>query len=490
MEYKLQGGISDMNYDSEKVGVVVFRPFSTPGGNYVYDRETNSILSLSRQEYESFARLYNNEQNERDLDVLEAFRAKGYFKNSALEEIRHPQDTVISFHLENRIEKITLQVTQNCNLNCSYCTYSENKQYKNRTHANRVMSLETMRKSVDFFMQHSTNMPKVDIGFYGGEPLLGFENIKKLVAYIEQKYPYKKRSYSMTTNGTISSDEIINFLSEKDFNVVISLDGPKELHDMNRVFDDGQGSFDKIMENLLYVKNQYPAFFEKISFNTVVAPGSDFRCVDDFFNASDIIEDNVLNMSTVSDLYSESQVSYDELYTVNYGIQRTKMLLAALGYIDKDKTSKLFRTNMAILSRMYETLGTISGLSKIAHPGGPCLPGGKRSMIDVHGNIFPCERVSEESEVMRIGHIDTGFDIDKVKSILNIGSLTSDECKHCWNFIHCNMCAAVADNLSNLDKELKLKQCSRAMNDTLSQFATICLLRENGYVFEEGKYGL
>jgi len=480
--------ISDIDYTSEKVDVIVFRPFSTPGGNYVYDRETNSILSLSEQEYESFVRLYHNEQNEHDFDVLKGFQAKGYCKSSVLEEIRHPQDTVISFHLENRIEKITLQVTQNCNLNCSYCSYGE--MYKNRPHANRVMTFETMQKSVDFLMQHSTNTPEVNIGFYGGEPLLGFENIKKLIAYVEQKYPYKKRTYSMTTNGTIFNDEIIHFLSEKEFSIVISLDGPKELHDMNRVFDNGQGSFDKIMENLLFIKNQHPTFFEKISFNTVVAPGSDFRCVDDFFNASEIIEDNVLNMTIVSDLYAERQASYDELYSVNYGIQRTKMLLAALGYIDKDKMSKLFRTDMAILSRTYETLGKMSSLSKISHPGGPCLPGVKRPMVDVHGNIFPCERVSEESDAMRIGHIDTGFDIDKVKAILNIGNLTPDECKQCWNFIHCNMCAAVADNLNKLDKDLKLKQCARAMNNTLIQFATICLLRENGYTFEEGKYGI
>lgn len=86
------------------------------------------------------------------------------------------------------------------------------------------MSLEIMKKSVDFLMKHSTNSTKVDIGFYGGEPLLEFDNIKRLIEYIEERYPYKSISYSMTTNGTLFNQENIKFLIKKNINVMISLD--------------------------------------------------------------------------------------------------------------------------------------------------------------------------------------------------------------------------------------------------------------------------
>lgn len=462
---------------------VVIKPFFTPDGKYIYDRETNSILSVSDGDYEAFTRIYEKNPKDKDIRVIEFFQKRGYCRDSLIENIEHPQDRLVKFHLENKIEKLTLQVTQNCNLRCAYCAYSGNN-YNNRKHSNNVMPYEIMQKSIDFLMQHSTNSKTVDIGFYGGEPLLEFKNIKQLIEYIEQKYPYKSRTYSMTTNGTAFIDENIEFLLDKKFDVIISLDGPKELHDINRVFSNGKGSFDKIMDNLLYIKNKYPDFFKKISFNTVVAPGIDFKCVNDFFDANEIIEDNNLRMGILNDFYVEEPIQYDELYSINYKVQRSKLLLSVLGLIGKDKVSRLFINEIPKVVRMYKELSRISSLAKTTHPGGPCIPGARRPMVDVNGNIFPCERVSEESVVMRIGDVFSGFDMNKVRVVLNPGKITANECKNCWNFIYCGMCAAAADNTQELVGSMKLARCNRAMNDTLEKFKTICLLKENNFDFE------
>lgn len=461
---------------------IVIKFFSTPNGNYIYDRETNSILSVNEDEFEALKRIVEKKALDNDFKLLKIFQERGFCKESSLRNIEHSQNKFMHFHLENKVEKLTLQVTQNCNLRCTYCSYSG--MYNQRSHSNNIMSYDMMKKSVDFLIKHSIHSKKVDLGFYGGEPLLAFDKIKKLIIYIKQKYPYKELTYSLTTNGTIFTDEIIQFLSENEFNVMVSIDGPKELHDKNRVFSNGEGSFDKMMKNLLYIKQKMPEFFSKISFNTVVAPGHDYKCVSDFFDANEVIEDGMLSVSTLSDFNNKEDIQYDELYFITYRIQRTKMLLSALGLISKDQVSKLFSQEMAGIYRFHDDLGKISHLPSVAHPSGPCIPGSRRPMVDVIGNLYPCERVSEASVGMQIGSIDSGFDLNKARTILNIGKLTEDECLNCWNFFHCGMCAAAADNTEKFSKKEKLSRCMGTMSNTLVMFKTICLLKENNFNFE------
>lgn len=460
---------------------IVIKPFSTPYGKYIYDRETNSILSVSPDEYDAFCRVYQYGVASSDLDIIKKFQGKGYCKESALENIEHPHSEVVEFHLNNKIEKITLQVTQNCNLRCAYCAYSG--MYSQRTHGNKVMGYDTMKKSIDFVMMHSINSNKIDIGFYGGEPLLEIENIQKVIVYLEENYAGKNITYSLTTNGTVFTDQNIKFLSEKNFNILVSIDGPKELHNKNRVFVNGTGSFDKMMDNLIYIKNNYPIFFRKISFNTVIAPGSDYKCVNDFFDANEIIEDNLLNSSTLSGFNSKDTIKYDDLYFITARIQKTKMFLEALGFISKGKVSKLFSKDIFSLIRFYNELGKISNLTPTSHPGGPCIPGARRPMIDIDGNIYPCEKVSESSENMQLGNIYSGYDVKKVKAILNIGKLTENNCLNCWNFIHCGMCAASADDTYELSKGKRLDGCVASKENTLTRLKSICLLKENNFVF-------
>jgi len=469
---------------------VIIKPFETPGGNYVYDRETNAILRVNRDEFESFVRISEKQSTEDDLKVLKRFQDKGYCKESKLKTIKHPEDDVLEFYLDNQIEKITLQVTQDCNLRCSYCTYTDNSNYVSRIHSNKFMSYEVMCKSIDFLMQRSNQIKEVNIGFYGGEPLLAFDNIKKIISYIETKYPDKATTYTMTTNGTILDEDIVNYLHQKKIKIMISLDGPKEMHDLNRKFENGSGSFYTIMENLERVKKSNPEFYSKISFITVVAPGTDFKCVDEFFNAEDIFQHNSLMYNVVSEQYNKIDFQYDELFSINNSLQQVKVLLHELGYISSENISNLYRSYMANLFRTYATLDKSVSLSETAHPGGPCLPGVMRTMVDVNGVIYPCERVSEESDSMKIGHIDTGFDLNKARALLNIGNLTTSECTDCWCFTHCSLCAAAADDIQEgLNGNLKLKGCNGVKSSVLSTLKTICLLREHKYEFRADIYG-
>lgn len=462
---------------------VVIKTFTTPFGNYVFDRGTNRIVSVSEDEYELFKALEVGENNDEITELVKIYRAHGLCKENSLVKVEHPDTSTLQYHLEHRIQKLTLQITQNCNLRCKYCAYSG--KYNQRTHNRNNMSIDTLKKSIDFVMERSDSVERLNIGFYGGEPLLEFTKIRSSVEYINEKYAGREIDYSLTTNGTILNDEIIHFFINNDFNVMISLDGPKEMHNKNRVFENGKGSFDTIMENLRYVKEYYPEFFKKISFNTVVPPENDYKCINDFFSANEVLEDNNLSRSTVSTWNIKDEVSYDDRYFVTYKYQSLKILMAALGLYSKSKISRLFATDFVEIQRFYHSLGKISVCSQCAHPGGPCIPGARRPMVDINGNIFPCERVSEQSSIMKLGDIYSGYDIEKVNELLNIGKLTQKECINCWNFAHCGLCATAADVQDGLSKEKKLSYCNNSKKATLNTMKSICLLKEFNYDFEE-----
>ena len=119
------------------------------------------------------------------------------------------------------------------------------------------------------------------------------------------------------------------------------------------------------------------------------------------------------------------------------------------------------------------------------HHGGPCIPGSQRLFVDVDGNLYPCERVSEESEVMRIGSLDEGFDYNKIYDILNFGKLTEENCKNCWAFRYCSLCAAYADDLDTLSANKKMKNCNNVRSILENQLKDYCMLNEFGYEFED-----
>ena len=463
--------------------MAIIKTFATPGGKYVYDRETNALLSVSDAEYAACQRVEAGTAVEDDWQLLGRYKEQGYLNESRLREIVHPATEYMPFQLENGVSQLTLQICTKCNLRCSYCAYGGG--YANqRTHGDKTMPLETIKKCVDFVMLRSRNVDKIALGFYGGESLLEVDNIKACISYVNETYHGRDVLYTITTNGTCLNDDIIQFLEKNSVSLLISIDGPRELHNKHRVYASGEGSFDDIMKNVSYIKDHYPSYYKKISFITVVAPGTDFSCVNDFLSADDVLSDSSgMQYSLVNSYGAKEDILYDDLYTLTFNFQVMKHLLAELGMYSKDKTSKLFEANLTVLSRFYKGLSK-GLLPEKAHPSGPCLPGAMRPFVDVDGRIFPCERVSEGSEAMQIGHIDTGFDIDKVEAMLNVGWLTKPECLACWNFTHCSLCVAACDGDGQLSKEERLKHCYGSMVETLNTMVSVCMMLENGYDFD------
>ncbi|MBQ1235360.1 MAG: thioether cross-link-forming SCIFF peptide maturase, partial [Oscillospiraceae bacterium] len=143
------------------------------------------------------------------------------------------------------IKALCLHVAHTCNLNCGYCFASQGKYHGDRA----LMSFEVGKQALDFLMDHSGSRRNLEVDFFGGEPLMNWDVVKQLVEYARsvEKQRGKNFRFTLTTNGMLIDDEVIDFANREMSNVVLSLDGRKEINDRTRVDYAGNGSYDRIV---------------------------------------------------------------------------------------------------------------------------------------------------------------------------------------------------------------------------------------------------
>lgn len=466
--------------------------FKTNEGNYLYDVNKNTVVKLDKVTYDFLGSMstISNTIDNKTFDAckcspyIEKLYASGFLSSNHPSEIVNPITEIIEPYLNNKVWMITLQVTQQCNLRCEYCVYSGS--YENRYHTNKRMNIETAKKCIDFLIEHSRDNKQIAIGFYGGEPLLEFDLIKKSIEYAEERGEGKDLLYSITTNATLLDENIIEYFERYKVSLIISLDGPSETHDKNRKFaSNNKGSFEKVMKNLENIKLKFPEYFKRIRFNAVLNPENDFSCLNKFFTDYETIRESDINTSFISDSYRNEKIetSDDFLCKVNY--EYFKLFLSKLGKLNEEAVSKLVVQYYQEKKRFYLRLEPSGGKLEKIHHSGPCIPGINRLFVNTEGVFYPCERVSENSEIMKIGHLDYGFDIDKVKALLNIGKLTEEKCKNCWALRFCTLCAAAADGITTFSVEKKTSACSKVRLNAENQLKEICVLREKNVDLKE-----
>jgi uncharacterized protein len=143
------------------------------------------------------------------------------------------------------VKALCLHVAHTCNLNCSYCFASQGKYHGDRA----LMSFEVGKRALDFLMENSGTRTNLEVDFFGGEPLMNWDVVKQLVEYARsvEKERGKNFRFTLTTNGMLIDDDVIDFANREMSNVVLSLDGRKEIHDRLRVDYAGNGSYDRIV---------------------------------------------------------------------------------------------------------------------------------------------------------------------------------------------------------------------------------------------------
>lgn len=461
-------------------------PFRTLGGFYFYDVNTDEIVSISEDLFQTFLKNSDEWKDNENFKVrgeIEVLEKNGFLKSDKVEHIYHPDTDHVESILNDNFHHLIIQVTQGCNLRCEYCAYSGH--YSHRDHGVKRMSFEMARDAIDFLLDHSVGSNELILGFYGGEPLLEFELIKKCMDYILGEADGKKVSFSLTTNATLLTDEIIETFIKYGLSLTISLDGPKHVHDKNRKFVNGRGSFDTVIEKAEHIREKYPEYFkEKVRFNMVVDYQSSLDDIQEFINHSGLISMYNTSISTVSNIYvkEEFEETKEEI-VIQQKMDLMKVYLKRLGRISGKERFLFEREYVDMKDKLYDQHEVVASVPKTAHPGGPCTPGRKRIFMNIDGDFFPCERVSENSKVMKIGNLYEGFNIEQVKEILNVGQKTENECKNCWAYRYCDQCAAYADDLEELSSAKRLKKCVETKTIATNMFRNYCMMKEFGHDF-------
>ena len=460
--------------------------FKMADENFLYDVNKNNILQIDNETYQYFRNENADVPDGKVFENIKRLQSRGYLSNKRIEKIEHPMSKLIHSYLSCKLQSICLQVTQDCNLRCEYCVYSGG--YSNRTHNKQKMSFDTAKKSIDFLIANSTESDMVCIGFYGGEPLLNFEVIKETVLYVTQEYTGKEYYFALTSNGTVFTDEYLAFLEEYKFTVTVSIDGNKEMHDINRKFKNSEvGSFDIIMDNIRKIRDNYPNLSKNLMFSVVLSVSSDYVGCNDFFANTDIVKDTDLAVSTVSDRYAEHK--YNTQKEANIIAQRYeifKCILILIGKLEENSCSNMVKNYYYKMKEHYKQFYiTENNVEAITHPAGPCIPGAFRLFVNTEGNFYPCEKVSEISEVSKIGDLQNGFNYSNIDTILNVGRLGNDMCKNCWAYRYCKVCVSAIDDLTHLSLEKKKKCCERVKKEVEMMMQEYCFISKYNALEEE-----
>lgn len=462
--------------------------FSCKVGCFFYDVNKNDIVELSKSEYKFIlSKIMKNQNGDcfiigNEFGRLKELEKAGYFSINRPSKIEHELSPYISDYLTKRLQGINLQVTQDCNFRCRYCSFSGSGYY-DRTHCDKSMSIDVAQKSIDFLKSNSSEIKNVRIGFYGGEPLLEFPIIQKVVEYSKSVMPEKDISFYLTTNSTLLTDTMLSFFIEHGFQMAISLDGPEEVHDKYRRFAiNGQGTHAQVIKKLKMIFDKNFDFYQNnVRITAVVDSDQDKKSLEQYFNEG-IFKYTKINFSPLdsskTDLKRNAKQSFLNSYKDNILKSYINNYIQTEG--DVEIENSLLFANSGEYDDFLKALARKTNLVK-AHHSGPCIPGHSKMLITVDGELYTCEKASGKSKTMNIGDLYNGYDYKKIHSLLNVGQITENECKNCWAIRFCNSCAVNIDNLDCLSKKLKLEECTltlKRVESLLKNHVTIMKLKE------------
>jgi len=317
------------------------------------------------------------------------------------------------------LQTVVMNVTNQCNLSCSYCYEYGEDRIATPEGKTKFMSEETARSTVDFLLDQSPGRRMVHLTFFGGETLLNFKVVKSTIEYARTKAAEtgKYIDFSMTTNATMLTSEIISFLAENNVGVTVSIDGPKESNDRFRVFHNGKGSYDVIapkIKELVKVHRSRPIGARVTLTAQVVDVKKIFRHLTEEMGFDEVGFAPVTT-SPVR-LYAIGNTGLDHVLD-----QFTELANEYLEYALENKHHGFSNVNDT-LQELHQ------GVSKAY----PCGAGLGLLGVAPSGDIGLCHRFVD-SPAGKLGHIDTGIDREAQAAHLNRGHInTKYDCHTCW----------------------------------------------------------
>ncbi|MBE6559002.1 MAG: thioether cross-link-forming SCIFF peptide maturase [Ruminococcaceae bacterium] len=325
------------------------------------------------------------------------------------------------------IKALCLHIAHTCNLNCSYCFASQGKYHGDRA----VMSFEVGKRALDFLIENSGNRHNLEVDFFGGEPLMNFQVVKDLVAYARsiEKEKGKNFRFTLTTNGMLIDDDVIEFANRECHNVVLSLDGRKEIHDRFRVDYAGKGSFDRIVP-------KFQKLVEARGGKGYYMRGTFTHANPDFLKDIQVMLDlgfNELSMEPVVCAPGDpAELTDEDRAIVMDQYEKLAMLM-----LEKDKEGKPFT--------FYHYMIDLTGGPCIYKRISGCGSGTEYMAVTPWGDLYPCHQFVGE-EKFKLGDIWKGVDNHEIQDeFASCNVYARPECRDCWARLYCSGgCAANA----------------------------------------------
>ena len=325
------------------------------------------------------------------------------------------------------VKALCLHIAHTCNLNCSYCFASQGKYQGERA----VMSFEVGKRALDYLIENSGTRRNLEVDFFGGEPLMNFEVVKQLVAYARsiEKEKGKNFRFTLTTNGVLVDDDVIEFANKECHNVVLSLDGRKEIHDRFRVDYAGNGSWEKIVP-------KFQKFVEARQGKGYYMRGTFTHANPDFLKDIQQMLDlgfNELSMEpVVCPPGDPSELTDKDLPIVLDQYEKLAELM-----LKKDKEGKPFT--------FYHYMIDLTGGPCIYKRISGCGSGTEYMAVTPWGDLYPCHQFVGD-EKFRLGDIWKGVTNKEIQGEFAACNVYAHpECRNCWARLYCSGgCAANA----------------------------------------------
>ena len=325
------------------------------------------------------------------------------------------------------VKALCLHIAHTCNLNCSYCFASQGKYHGERA----VMSFEVGKRALDFLIENSGTRRNLEVDFFGGEPLMNFDVVKQLVAYARsiEKEKGKNFRFTLTTNGVLVDDDVIEFANRECSNVVLSLDGRKDIHDRYRVDYAGNGSWEKIIP-------KFQKFVEARGGKNYYMRGTFTHANPDFLEDIKVMLDlgfNELSMEPVVCAPGDpSELTEADLPIVMDQYEKLAELM-----LERDKAGKPFT--------FYHYMIDLTGGPCIYKRISGCGSGTEYMAVTPWGDLYPCHQFVGE-EKFKLGDIWNGVTNKETQCKFEACNVYArPDCKDCWAKLYCSGgCAANA----------------------------------------------
>ena len=325
------------------------------------------------------------------------------------------------------VKALCLHVAHTCNLNCSYCFASQGKYHGDRA----VMSFEVGKQALDFLIANSGTRHNLEVDFFGGEPLMNFQVVKDLVTYARsiEKQHNKNFRFTLTTNGVLVDEDVIAWANKECSNVVLSLDGRKEIHDRYRVDYAGNGSWEKIVP-------KFQKFVEARQGKEYYMRGTFTHANPDFLKDIQQMLDlgfTELSMEpVVCDPRDPSALTEEDLTVVFDQYEKLAELM-----LQRDKEGKPFT--------FYHYMIDLTGGPCIYKRISGCGSGTEYMAVTPWGDLYPCHQFVGD-EKFKLGNIWEGVTNKETQAEFAACNVYAHpECKDCWARLYCSGgCAANA----------------------------------------------